>query len=188
MDKKVIKKNGYTFTYESSSGNFRDVNSQWGEIDVLAQKPVQTPMYDDRGDQIIGQENIKKEIQRRREKWSADHNETSDLSSTSFGGLVGSVKIPLYDNHGQQVNNLQEIQVEIERRRSEWDQAKQEGRTKLTTQRRTLDNGAVETITFEELLGSSELSRTLEKTKEEKNNQICQVKQEQKSSYRIDWK
>jgi len=88
----------------------------------------QTPIYDRTGRQITGQQAINAEVERRRAEWRENHGGREPLAGFSYGSMFPNIQqAPIYDRTGRQITGQQAINAEVERRRAEWREWKEQG-------------------------------------------------------------
>src|SRR6266508_3424118 len=109
------------------------VHQESGNV-FIGNGPIQIPMYDEQGRQIVGQENIRAEVARREAEKSPlqlEGKAKPSLFDQEPKMVVGGpIQIPMYDEQGRQIVGQENIRAEVARREAEKSQLQLEGKAK----------------------------------------------------------
>jgi len=132
-DRGLLEQRNYD-TGNSSSLTRSQQNAVWNNA-VNSLRNIRVPLYDSQGRQIVGQDNVKREVERREAEWAATHGGRPPLSEFEFGPTIGPIQIPTYDEYGRLITDQQALEAEVARREAEWRQWEREGRIQSGEQR-----------------------------------------------------
>jgi hypothetical protein len=105
--------------YDNGNSSTLTRSNNQNSVGFSSMSPIQVPMYDSQGQQIIGQENIRREVARREAEWTATHGGRPPLSDIDFAPTIGPIQSAMYDKHGRLITDQRQIEVEVARREAE---------------------------------------------------------------------
>jgi len=118
MKAKKIKKDNKGEIIKPIQGS-HIVHQESGNV-FIGNGPIQVPMYDEQGRQIVGQENIRAEVARReaeKSKLQLEGKAKPSLFDQEPKMVVGGpIQVPMYDEQGRQIVGQENIRAEVARR------------------------------------------------------------------------
>jgi len=178
--------------YEAGNSSALTYSNSQQNVGFSNIPPIQTPMYDNQGRQIVGRENIRREVKRRETEWAATHGGRPSLSDIEFAPTIGPIQTSMYDESGRLITDQRQIEAEISRREAEWRQWEREGRIQSGEQRtiRTTNDGTftVNTRGFQPSGRESEnlYSRFEEIAENSSSSQISSNREQETERYRVE--